>query len=105
MNINQELTGIILVALKNALKPRQFLRTGQVFSKTLPEVVHMVSLQKSMMNTSNHVRATINVAIWVPSLAPIRGGKPDSPNIMASPWQERLGFLMPEHKDVWRSFS
>ena len=84
-------------AVAAVLRPLQFRRKGLVFTRQLGEMVHIVSLQSSVSSTAPLLKITVNLAVFVPSLADdsIKLG------LLSSHWQMRLGFLMPEHIDYW----
>lgn len=79
------------------LRPLEFRRNGHVFTRQLGEVFHIVSLQSSVSSTASFLKITVNLGVFVPSLADA-GTKPA---LLASHWQTRLGFLMPERIDYW----
>jgi hypothetical protein len=75
----------------------QFRQKGLVFTRQQGEVVHIVSLQSSVGSTASLLKITVNLGVFVPSLA----GDGTRPDLLGSHWQMRLGFLMPEHMDYW----
>jgi hypothetical protein len=74
-----------------------FRKSGFVFSRPKEDVVHLVSLQSSQSSTSDTLRVTVNLAVWAPTLS----DGPEKPDVSASHWRERLGFLMPVRSDRW----
>lgn len=86
----------ILEAIAEALRPIGFRKKGAHFTKAEADVVHLVSLQSSSSSTAEAVRVTVNLGVWVSALE--ADAKPD---IWSAHWRERLGFLMPENRDVW----
>lgn len=101
MATNQEVTAGVLEAMHALLKPRGFRKNGQLFTRPLGDVDHLVQLQKGTSSTAARVSATVNLAVWVRALAPVRAGRPDPPEVAAAHWSERLGFTMPDRRDVW----
>jgi Domain of unknown function (DUF4304) len=99
--MNREYTRTLLEAMTHLLRAAAFKRRGQLFERVIGDVVQLVQLQKSISNTSHSVRVTINLAIWVPVLAPVRGGVRERLSEPGAHWRQRLGFTMPEHRDVW----
>jgi hypothetical protein len=73
-----------------------FSRKAFLFSRRSEDLLHLVQLQGSNTNTRTSSKFTVNVGVWVPGLAP---GK--LPAISAAHWRQRLGFLCPEHQDIW----
>ncbi|HZM90009.1 MAG TPA: DUF4304 domain-containing protein [Blastocatellia bacterium] len=87
----------VVDAVAGVLAPLGFRKSGSKFSRSLSDVVHLVSVQSSVSSTASLLRATVNLGIWIPALAD-DGAKPD---IWAAHWRERLGFLMPNATDRW----
>jgi len=92
---------LILEAMSRVLKPKGFRKKATLFSRPRDGIVHLVGLQSSTGSTASSLKVTVNVAIWLEALAPVRGGNPDAPSPWDAPWRERIGFLMPDHRDVW----
>ena len=86
----------VLDAMSSVLKPAGFNKRGSVFQRPTANVVHLVSLQSSASSTALRCRVTVNLAVWVPRLYPTR-----KPDVWDSPWQQRLGLVMPEPRDRW----
>jgi hypothetical protein len=99
--MNRELTRTVIETLVASLKLRGFRRKGQMFERPVNDVVHLIQVQKSLDGAAGHIKATVNLAVWVPALAQVRAGVPDSPSVPQAPFRERLGFVMNEHRDVW----
>ena len=89
------------LAVASALVPLGFRRKGLVFTRQLGEVTHLLSLQSSTSSTASLLKLTVNLGVWVSSLA-----EPGSkPNLWSAHWRERLGFLMPQRIDYWWEIS
>jgi len=84
-------------AVAAVLTPLRFRQKDFIFTRQLGEVAHIISLQSSVSSTASLLKITVNLGVFVPSLAD-DGTKPD---LLGSHWQMRLGFLMPEHIDYW----
>ena len=87
----------ILAALAATLGPAGFRKGGSVFKRDRKDVVHLLSLQSSTESTADSLRVTVNLAIWVEALADER----TKPDVAASQWRQRIGFLLPVHQDYW----
>jgi hypothetical protein len=88
---------VILAALAETLGPDGFRKSGPVFKRSREDVVHLLSLQSSTESTADSLRVTLNLAIWAESLAAER----TKPEVAASQWNERIGFLLPVRQDRW----
>jgi len=83
------------------LKSYGYRKTGATFRRALDDVDHLINFQKSASSSSAEIRATVNIGIWVRSLAPIRAGVPDKASLWSAHWHRRLGELMPGSTDRW----
>ena len=83
--------------LWSTLKARGFKKRDATFRKPIGEVVHLVSLQSSTSNTRNHVRVTLNLAVW----CNILDGSGAAPSVSTAHWKSRIGDLMPVKSDLW----
>jgi hypothetical protein len=99
--MNADYTSTLLKQLNACLQPAGFKRRGQLFERQVTDVVHLVQLQKSQSSNVQMIRVTLNLAIWVPAIAPVRAGVPDKPSEPGSQWRERIGFAMPIRRDTW----
>jgi len=86
----------ILEVVAEVLRATGFRKNGSHFTRDIADVVHLVTVQSSVGSTADAVRMTVNLGVWVPALE--GDAKPD---IWSAHWRERLGFLMPEKRDVW----
>src|SRR3569623_3496837 len=86
----------ILAAVSEVLRPAGFRKMGTLFTRDFADGVHLVTVQAGVGSTADSVRTTVNLGVWVPALAP-----DEKPDIWSAHWQVRLGFLMPEKRDVW----
>jgi hypothetical protein len=87
----------IVEAIAGVLRPAGFKKSGAKFSRAVEGVIHLVTLQSSQSSTADSAHLTVNLGIWLPALDE-PGGWPD---IWQAHWQERIGFVMPAHGDVW----
>lgn len=98
---NAEYTKLILSKMYDLLRPLGYRKRGQLFEKANSELVYLIGLQKSIYNTQQEIRATVNLAIWIKSLTPIRGGKPEKPNVWGAHLRYRIGNFLPSQNDKW----
>ncbi len=92
----------VLAALTAILKPRGYVRTGSTFRLRNSDTVCIISLQSSTSSTSALARVTVNLGVHVPALQDSERPE-ESPSAWSSHWQQRIGHLLPEKKDVWWS--
>ncbi len=85
------------LAVATALKPLGFRRKGQVFTRQFDELTHILSLQSSTSSTASFLKITVNLGVWVSSLAAGRS----KPDLWSAHWRVRLGSLMPKQNDCW----
>jgi hypothetical protein len=92
-----------LIVLKSAetLRLAGFKKQGVHFSRSVNDVVHLLSFQSSTESTSTTVKMTVNVGIWLNALVEDW----QKPDIWSSHWRQRIGQLMPEHNDRWWTVS
>jgi hypothetical protein len=100
---NPDLTKAILAEVQAQLKPLGFRKTGSTFTRDRGAVVQIANIQKSTTSDSTHIKVTVNLALWVKALAPIRAGVPDKEDVWSAHWRVRIGEVGPERKDVWWS--
>lgn len=82
--------------LADYLLPIGFKRKANLFSRQSEDVIHLIQLQGSSGNVLGAANHTVNVAVWVPALAP-----DVNPSISGAHWSVRLGTLCPERTDLW----
>jgi hypothetical protein len=88
---------IIVTMTAETLRLAQFKKKGANFSRAVNDVIHYISFQSSQSSTSTALKITLNVGVWVATLAE----NWEKAGILGSQWRERIGFLMPEHNDRW----
>jgi hypothetical protein len=86
---NKEFTEIVVASSARLLKQEGFRKSGILFSRTLPDLTHFIGFQKSVNNSADSIKVTVNLAIWLSSLSRSK------PNIWAAHWQARIGHLGP----------
>lgn len=57
---------LVKLAFHEVLKPLGFKKKNNSFYKSLPELGHVINLQKSMESLGDHIRFTINTGIFLP---------------------------------------
>jgi hypothetical protein len=88
-----------------ALKRHGYQKKEEVFYVFKNGNWGLVDIQKSRSTAANSISFTINVGVCSTALRSIMGIGPteDKPEIEDCHWRTRLGFLMPEKKDLWWS--
>jgi len=85
------------------LGKKGFLRNGSCFYIKNNKNWGLIDFQKSKNNTDDEIKFTINIGIY--SSALFEFFSPDSPekkpSIEDCHWRMRLGFLLPNNKDLW----
>ena len=99
--VNRQFTVTLLDPMWRVLRSAGFRKQGQLFRRSVNDVLHLVQLQKSRSSTAALVRATVNLAVWVPALAVHR----ERYSVAAAPCRERLGTVMPSGQDAWWEMS
>ena len=100
---NATMTRLATEPIAAVLKSNGYRKTGNTFRRALDDVDHLMNVQKSASSSSGELRATVNIGIWIRSLAPIRAGVPDKASLWSAHWRCRLGTLMPAATDRWWS--
>jgi len=91
-----------LLALKASLKPHGYSKNGSTFRLRSNETVRVISLQSSTKSTSVFAKVTVNLGVHVLALQdPERPEK--NPSVWSPHWNQRIGHLMPENRDIWWS--
>src|SRR3989442_15023516 len=99
--VNRQFTVTLLDPMWRVLRSAGFRKQGQLFRRSVNDVLHLVQLQKSRSSTAALARATVNLAVWVPALAVHR----ERYSVAAAPGPERLGTVMPSGQDAWCEMS
>jgi len=98
---NETMTRLATEPLAASLKSCGYRKTGRKFCRAPGDVDHLIVIQKSDASSARQIRVTVNLGIWIRSLAPIRAGVADKADLWSAHWRERIGHLMPAPKDVW----
>lgn len=87
-----------------AMKAAGYRKTARNWHLDLGDAVTVVNLQGSSWNSRDRSQFTANLGIWFPAAESI-AGSPERPNRKPPEYQctvrERIGYLMPEGRDVW----
>ncbi len=84
-----------------ALRSRGYRKSGLRFSRDLPEVIHLVALQKSQVSNRNMVRLTVNLGVYSKAVGEALGRPTIDPPIEECHWRLRIGNLRPDDQDYW----
>src|ERR1700682_5530419 len=96
------LKATVFDAIGRSLTPLGFRRRGTTFRRELAQVVQLVQVQTSQSSSSAVTKLTVNFAVLAPSLSNDRLVRPA---VEAAHWRQRIGHLMPGHRDLWRCAS
>src|ERR1700694_2550010 len=96
------LKATVFDAIGRSLTPLGFRRRGTTFRRELAQVVQLVQVQTSQSSSSAVTKLTVNLAVLAPSLSNDRFVRPA---VEAAHWRQRIGHLMPGHRDLWWSIS
>jgi len=88
--------------LAPGLKELGFTRSGKSFFRPQPNW-SVIEVQKSVKSTSDRLVFTINLGIASRRLLSFFSSSAKRPGIAECHWTERIGHLLPEHRDVWWS--
>jgi len=90
-------------AHSEALKAAGFRRNAPHMYRPSEDLFHGIHFQASQWGTADEGRFTINLVVTSPALYEAWTGKPlpSNPATALFPVQERIGSLMPEHRDHW----
>src|SRR4249919_162555 len=91
-----EIAKLIVQDVSALLSQMEFRRRSRLFSRPLHDVVQLIQIQASQRNSQASSSFTINLGVLVPVLE-----QDAIPSIAGAHWRQRLGFLCPEHKDLW----
>lgn len=91
----------VLSALHELLKPLNYRKAGNVFTRKINDVFHLIELQGSQQSTAVEAKYTVNVAVFVPELIYEDVREFRKPSVSAAHFRERLGILASEASDVW----
>ena len=92
----------LLQAIGSWGSQHEFVRRGRtrVFARTLREVLWLIEVQKSR---TAQAQVTINLGVYLPTVANREGTATESPETPDCQWWARLGELGPAADDVWWS--
>lgn len=92
----------LIKGISQSLKSEGFSRKGQSFYTKHEENWGVINFQKSTSGNEKSVVFTVNLGIASGRLFRFSGKLiEDRPLIEDCHWRQRLGFLLPEKKDVW----
>src|SRR4051794_7037770 len=90
--------------LAPVMKIAGFRKAARTWHADVGHVVQVVNVQGSEWNAPDRARFTVNVGLWFPAVAELTGTNASTtrrpPEYLCVP-RERLGFVMPDDRDVW----
>src|SRR5690606_15259551 len=87
----------ILQSLDLLLKLRGYRRKDHTFRKLENDLWLIIDVQSATGSTPRAVDVTINLGVFVPRLEDAEV----EPSVWSAHWRQRIGYLMPEARDVW----
>jgi hypothetical protein len=91
----------ILAAMQGTLAASGFRRSGAVSRRALGDVVQLVELQSSTRSSVERLVVTLNLAVVSTALQAQGGDPAPTPSVASAHWRERIGHLLPIHRDYW----
>ena len=86
------------------LRAKGFRRKGRTFHKWVGDNCQVINFQGSVSSDRLHHRFTINVSVFYGKLYRTLTGTdfiPEFPQESECQWRQRMGNLLPEHRDKW----
>jgi hypothetical protein len=98
----KELNKGLLGSLGAILRPSGFKGGGPGYRRLFPDVMHLISVQKSVYSTSESFKFTINIGVWSKDVF-IRQGFGDQPpgSVARCHVDRRIRSFVPGAKDLW----
>lgn len=103
---SEQINYIIKAGLHPVLKREGFLKSSRTFRRSHTDSIQIVNIQGSWTNQADEGQFTINLAVYFPEAAKIHGAFQitESPLVSDCMVNQRIGHIMPVHKDYWWSF-
>jgi hypothetical protein len=94
---------LMRTAIAPTLRAHDFTGSGQTYHRRQGSNWGVFNVQKSVASTAAYVFFTINVGVWSERVATAvtPAHRPRRPSVWDCHWQERVGHLLPEKRDVW----
>jgi Domain of unknown function (DUF4304) len=102
---NQSYTQVILQHVANVLKTHGFRKLGNNFLRDNKSVCLIVQIQKSGSSTSSVIKVTVNLGIYLWSLAHLHWTEVKRPAVEISHWRARIGHVSHYGTDKWWTVS
>ncbi len=90
----------VLAAVAQPLRNQGFTRYGQSFYLRGPDHWGVLAFQKSVHNSPDLHRFTLNLGVYSARLSPTSSLPSEKPSVWACHWHERLGILV-HGRDKW----
>ena len=100
----ESLKRILSSQISPFLRGKGFTRHGRTFYKWVGDNCEVVNFQGSVSSDRLHHLFTINVSVFYSKLYRSRTGTDSIPEFPTEPecqWRQRIGNLLPEHRDKW----
>lgn len=94
---------IVRSVLHPTLKREGFRKSARTFRRVIANCTQIVNIQGSWTNYADQGQFTINLGVYFPEAARLDGTFPVKEHPLESDCliRERIGFLMPAHRDYW----
>lgn len=102
--ISRIIDGVIKLSLAKTLKEEGYRKSARNFHLVSKTVVRMVNVQASQGNFGNEGKFTLNLGVYLPAIANFLSnglGQGELPKEYQCTVRERMGELMPRHRDHW----
>ncbi|SRR5258706_2804968 len=103
---SEKIDHIVKIGIHPLLKQEGFLKSSRTFRRSHINYVQIINVQGSWTNYNDKGQFTVNLAVYFPEAAKIHGSfritnHPLESDCMVN---QRIGFLMPIHRDYWWDF-
>jgi len=102
---NHSYTQVIVQQVAKVLKPHGFRRLGNNFLRDNKSVCLIIQIQKSSSSSSSEIKLTVNLGIFLWSLAHLHWTEVKRPAVEISHWRQRIGHVSHYRTDKWWTIS
>ncbi len=91
--------------ISSQLKLARFTKSRNRYLLHGVENIGLIEIQKSKSSTSNIIRFTFNIGVYSKELSRFYGNLKNDITFEDCHWTQRIGFFLPENKDLWFDMS